>query len=84
LPNFFKVNHLIVIPSYKESYEKIKETLESIREQTFPKEQIHVYMAFEAREEVKNQHMDEVLKAKRGDFTGVENEEYMVRLLITT
>lgn len=51
LPNFFKVNHLIVIPSYKESYEKIKETLESIREQTFPKEQIHVYMAFEAREE---------------------------------
>ena len=51
LPNFSKIAHLIVIPSYKESYEKIKETLESIREQSFPKKQIYIYMAFEARED---------------------------------
>ena len=50
-PNFSKIAHLIVIPSYKESYEKIKETLESIREQSFPKKQIYIYMAFEARED---------------------------------
>ena len=51
LPNFSKVSHLIIIPSYKESYDKIKETIESIFDQTFPKEQIYIYMAFEAREE---------------------------------
>lgn len=49
--DFSKVNHLIVVPSYKESYEKIKETLESISEQTLPKKMIYVYMAFEEREE---------------------------------
>jgi cellulose synthase/poly-beta-1,6-N-acetylglucosamine synthase-like glycosyltransferase len=51
LPNFSKVSHLIIIPSYKESYEKIKETLESINEQSFPKKQIYLYLALEAREE---------------------------------
>lgn len=51
LPNFSKVSHLIVIPSYKETYEKIKETIESIHEQTFPKKQMYIYLALEEREE---------------------------------
>jgi cellulose synthase/poly-beta-1,6-N-acetylglucosamine synthase-like glycosyltransferase len=51
LSDHSKVAHLIVIPSYKESYEKIKETIESINEQSFPKKQMYIYMAFEAREE---------------------------------
>lgn len=51
LPNFHKVTHLIVIPSYKESYEKIKETITSITDQSFPKKQIYVYLALEEREE---------------------------------
>jgi cellulose synthase/poly-beta-1,6-N-acetylglucosamine synthase-like glycosyltransferase len=58
-PNFSKVSHLIIIPSYKESYEKIKETLESIHEQTFPKKQIYLYLALEVREE------DVVIKAEK-------------------
>lgn len=51
MPNFSKIAHLIVVPSYKESYEKIKETIESINEQTFPKKQIYIYLALEEREE---------------------------------
>jgi len=51
LSNFSKVSHLVVIPSYKESYEKIKDTLESIKNQTLPKEYIYVYLALEEREE---------------------------------
>lgn len=51
LPNFSKVTHLIVVPSYKETYEKIKETIESIHEQTFPKKQMYIYLALEEREE---------------------------------
>jgi len=60
LPHFSKVNHLIVIPSYKESYEKIKETLDSIRDQTFPLRQIYIYLALEEREENVKQKADKL------------------------
>lgn len=49
--NFEKVRHLIVVPSYKESFEKIKDTIDSIKDQTLPLSQIFVFMAFEEREE---------------------------------
>ncbi len=49
--DFSKVTHLIIIPSYKESYEKISETIESIKSQTLPLKQLYVYLALEAREE---------------------------------
>jgi len=51
LPDFNKITHLIIIPSYKESIEKIKLTLESVKRQTFPKERIFIYLALEKREE---------------------------------
>src|SRR3989344_2139678 len=44
---FDKVTHLIIIPSYKETSEKIKLTLESIKNQTFPKKRLFVYLAME-------------------------------------
>lgn len=69
LPNFSRVAHLVVIPSYKESYEKIKETLESINEQTLPKKHIFIYMAFEAREE-NIREKAEKLKKEYGDKFG--------------
>lgn len=49
--DFQKVNHLVIIPSYKESYAKLSETLESIKAQTLPLKQIFVYLALEEREE---------------------------------
>lgn len=49
--NFDKVSHLVIIPSYKETYEKIRLTLESIKNQTFPVERMYVYLALEKREE---------------------------------
>jgi len=49
--DFSKVSHLIIIPSYKESYEKLAETIESIKAQTLPLKQLYVYLALEAREE---------------------------------
>ncbi len=51
LPNFEKVTHLIVIPSYKESIEKISLTLESIKKQTFPGDRMFLYLALEKRED---------------------------------
>ena len=49
--DFDKVTHLIIVPSYKESLEKIRDTIESIKNQTLPKTKIFVFMAFEEREE---------------------------------
>lgn len=71
-PDFSKVHHLIVIPSYKESYEKIKETLESICDQSFPMHQIYVYMAFEKREEDVSAKGDKLKKEYGKIFGGFD------------
>ena len=70
LPNFDKVAHLVVIPSYKESYEKIKDTLESINNQTFVKKQIYVYLALEEREENVKDKAEKLKKEYENIFGG--------------
>lgn len=62
LPDVGKVNHLIIIPSYKESYEKIKETIDTIKGQSFPHKQMYLYLALEEREE---NVVDKVEKLKK-------------------
>lgn len=49
--NFKKTHHIVIIPTYKESVHKLTETLESLKAQTFPLKQIHIFLAFEKREE---------------------------------
>lgn len=48
--DFNKVNHVIIIPNYKENLLKLKETLKSIASQTFPLKQIFIVLAMEERE----------------------------------
>lgn len=67
LENFEKVKHLIIVPSYKESYEKIKDTIDSIKDQTLPRSQIFVFMAFEKREE----NIEEKAKKLEKDYKDV-------------
>jgi cellulose synthase/poly-beta-1,6-N-acetylglucosamine synthase-like glycosyltransferase len=50
LENFEKVTHIVVIPNYKENLEKLRETIRSIAEQTFPAKRIYVVLAMEDRE----------------------------------
>jgi len=50
LPNFSKMNHVVIIPTYQESVAKIKETIESFVSQSFPVDRIHIFIAFEKRE----------------------------------
>src|SRR3989344_4312006 len=50
LPNFDKVHHLIVVPTYKEPLKTIERGVDSIADQDFPKNQISVCLAFEERE----------------------------------
>lgn len=51
LPNFKKVSHVIIIPNYKEGINKLRDSLASIASQTFPRKQIFVVLAMEARED---------------------------------
>lgn len=50
LPHYEKVNHVLVIPNYKERLEKLRETLIAISNQTLPTKKIHVVLAMEKRE----------------------------------
>lgn len=47
---FDKVTHIIVIPNYKEKVEKLRETLTTLKRQTFPHKRLFVVLAMEERE----------------------------------
>lgn len=46
-----RVHHILVIPNYKESADKIRVTLEALTQQSLPRKQLHVVLALEEREE---------------------------------
>ncbi|EKD64853.1 MAG: hypothetical protein ACD_50C00284G0005 [uncultured bacterium] len=50
LRNFQKVTHVVVIPNYKESLDKLRETVMALSWQTFPLKRIFVVLAMEERE----------------------------------
>ncbi len=71
LPNFSKMNHVVIIPTYQESIAKIRETIESIVAQTLPAKNIYIFLAFEDREEEgkeKGQKLSEEYKGLFGGF----------------
>ncbi len=47
---FGKISHVTVIPTYTESVNKLRETLGSLKNQTFPAKKIFVVLAMEERE----------------------------------
>ena len=49
--DFKRVTHIIVIPNYKEKVEKLRETLMSLKNQTFPLKKLYVVLAMEERDE---------------------------------
>ena len=51
LKNFEKITHVVIIPNYTESVAKLRETLVSIAQQTFPTKRIYVVLGMEEREE---------------------------------
>ncbi|MBI4100622.1 glycosyltransferase family 2 protein [Candidatus Microgenomates bacterium] len=50
LANFEKVRHLIIIPNYKEKVEKLRDTIQSLVDQNYPKENMVIVLAMEIRE----------------------------------
>jgi len=45
-----KLHHIVIIPSYKESLVILRQTLNALKRQTFPKKKISIVLAFEKRE----------------------------------
>ena len=51
LPAAKKVKHVVIIPNYKENIDKLRQTIQSIAQQTLPAKQIFVVLGMEKREE---------------------------------
>jgi len=51
LPNWKKVRHIVIIPTYKEPLHTLERTLQALANQTFPTKSITAVIAFEARED---------------------------------
>ncbi len=62
LPDFEKITHIVVIPNYKESVEKLRETVKSLANQTFPTKRIYVVLAMEKREEGAKEKADILIR----------------------
>lgn len=71
LENFEKVNHILIIPNYKESIDKLRRIVGTMAAQTFPLERIYVVLAMEKREENAKKKANELIKEFEGVFGGV-------------
>lgn len=71
LPHFDKVTHILVIPNYKESLEKLRFTLESLSTQTFPTKRIYVMLAMEEREKDAKEKAETLIKEFKDIYGGV-------------
>jgi len=69
-PDWRKVQHILIIPTYKEPLGILKRTLESLVRQTFPRKRIHVVVSFEQREGESAREKARVLKSVYGSGFG--------------
>lgn len=66
-PDWKKVHHVIIIPTYKEPLHILKRTLNSLVKQTMPKKQMTIVLAMEEKEPEKDREEKvKVLKQKYG------------------
>ncbi len=70
-PEFKKINHIIIVPNYKETEEKLRRIVGTITAQTFPLERIHVVLAMEKREEEGRKKANKIIKEFENIFGGI-------------
>lgn len=69
-PNFNKITHVVIIPTYTEPLYKLRETIKSVADQTFPTKKIFVVLAMEEREKEAKSKVAELEKEFGGIFGG--------------
>ncbi len=67
-PGFEKVSHIVVIPNYKENVDKLRETVKSLANQSFPTKRIYVVLAMEEREKTAKEKADILIKEFKPTF----------------
>jgi len=67
--SYKEINHVIIIPHYKEPVEVLDDTLERLSVSSFPKKQIHVVLGAEARDS-EGLSKSEKLRKKYGEIFG--------------
>lgn len=65
---FGEMSHVGIIPTYTESVHKLRETLQSLKEQTFPTKRIFVVLAMEEREKEAKEKATILIKEFQGIF----------------
>ena len=65
-----QIHHLIVIPTYTEPITTLERTLQKLAEQSFPRENLHIMIAFEEREGEAGREKAKILKQKYGRLFG--------------
>lgn len=67
-PDWKKVKHFVIIPTYKEPLHTLERTLAALSSQTLPKDQIFIVLAMEKREDAEDRRKKvRLLKKKFGD-----------------
>lgn len=69
--NFKKVSHVVIIPNYTEAIYKLRDTIEALKNQTFPTKRIYIVLAMEKREKEareKAQTLKKEFNSIFGDF----------------
>lgn len=61
-PDWRRIYHVIIIPTYKEPLNTLRRTLQGLVKQTYPKEKICLTLAFEKREGKKAKEKAEILR----------------------
>ncbi|BCX14481.1 MAG: hypothetical protein KatS3mg088_164 [Patescibacteria group bacterium] len=71
-PDWKKVRHIVIIPTYKEPLYILERTLDSLKKQTLPTKQLIVIVAMEEKED-KNDRLEKI-KALKKKFKGTFGE----------
>jgi hypothetical protein len=69
-PDFQKLRHLVIIPTYKESLSHLERTLTHLAKQTFPTKRVLIALAFEKREGEAARRKAKVLESEFADKFG--------------
>jgi len=68
LPDFKKINHVVIIPNYKENLNKLRRTIQSVASQTLPAKQIYIVLGMEKREEDGMKKANSLIKEFKSSF----------------
>lgn len=68
-PDWEKVNHIVIIPTYKEPLKTLQRTINSLAKQTLPTKQITLVLAMETKEDETDKN--EKVNALKKEFKGV-------------